>query len=553
MDENVLFDKQQGPAPQTPSPTANQSSLSNPVSSQTPDQTQPPPDPQSVAPVSSIEQPIDPSVPQPIPPTADPQVSPDLSAGFSQPAGEIPPVEGAPAEPPPSDIPPQTPPPAIGGIAGLLANSGVRKLLIGIGAVIFITVIIFLFLPKGQSSKEVKLVWWGLWEDSRVMQPIITDFERKNPTIKVEYIKQSPLQYRERLLTRIKNGTGPDLFTYHNTWYPMYSDVLLPLSNDVITQADFNKSFYPVMQSDLIHNGGIYGIPNGTDTLALFVNTKILEDAGVTPPTNWDDFVKAAKKLTVKDSNGSIKTAGAALGTYNNITHAPDIMSVLFVQQGVVMNKFTDPASAQNQAEALNFYLSFSQGQDKVWDDTLDSSLLSFSKGNLAMYFGYSWDIFAIQKLNKDLVFKTYPVPSLYGKNTTIASYWVDGVSTKSNNRQEAYTFMHYLAQKETAQKLYNEEAKVRPFGAPYARRDLAQTLKSNGLVYPFVSQLPDAASSFFASDTHDGEGGINFLANNYLQNAINAVLVDSTSIDSVVETLDQGIAQVFEKYGIQL
>lgn len=511
MDENVLFDKQQGAAAQT--------------TQQTPDQTQPPP---------------------------DSQVAPDLSAGFAQPASEIPSVEGA-TVPPPADMPPQTPPPASGGIAGLLANSGIRKLLIGIGAVMFISLIVILFLPKGQSSKEVKLVWWGLWEDSRVVQPIISDFERENPTIKVEYIKQSPLQYRERLLTRIKNGTGPDLFVYHNTWYPMYSDVLLPLSNDVITQADFNKNFYPVMQSDLIHNGGIYGIPNGADTLALFVNTKVLADVGVTPPTNWDDFVKAAKKLTVKDANGTIKTAGAALGTYNNITHAPDIMSVLFVQQGVAMNKFTDPAATQNQTEALNFYLSFSQGPDKVWDDTLDSSILAFSKGNLAMYFGYSWDIFAIQKLNKDLVFRTYPVPSLYGKNTTIASYWADGISAKSNNRQEAYTFMHYLAQKETAQKLYNEEAKVRPFGAPYARQDLAPTLKSNGLVYPFVSQLSDASSSFFASDTHDGEGGINFLANTYLQNAIDAVLNDNTSVDSVVDTLDQGIAQVFEKYGIQL
>lgn len=547
MDENVLFDKQQSSAnSNAPDPAALNAATN------TPDQTQPPPDPQSAASVAGAETPpADPSIPQQIPPTSE--QAPDLQAGIIPPAGEIPPVEGAPASPPPpDDMPPQTPPPASGGIAGLLANSALKKVIIGVVAVIVITFLVILFLPKGQTSKEVKLVWWGLWEDSRVIQPIIDDFERQNPTINVEYIKQSPLQYRERLLTRIKNGTGPDIFRYHNTWYPMYSDVLLPLSTDVITQAEFNKNFYPVMQKDLIHNGGIYGIPLGADSVAMFVNTKLMEDAGVTPPTNWDDFVKAAKKLTVKESNGDIKTAGAALGTYNNVTHAPDIISILFVQQGVNMTKFPDPSMEANEVEALNFYLSFAQGDEKVWDPTLDSSLLAFSKGNLAIYFGYSWDIFAIQKLNKDLQFKTYPVPSLYGKKTTIASYWVEGVSSQSNNRQEAYTFMHYLAQKETAQKLYKEESKVRPFGTPYARVDLASTLKSNALIYPFVSQLSDASSSIFASDTHDGEGGINFLANQYLQNAVNGVINDNTSIETVVEALQQGVAQIFEKYGIQ-
>jgi multiple sugar transport system substrate-binding protein len=542
MDENVLFDKQQdGPS------AADLNAATNSV---TPDQTQPPPDPQSGMPGADAQQPVDPSQPQPIAPTAD-QTLVDQS-GLTQPADQVPPVEGAPTDQPPSDIPPQTPPPASGGIAGLLSSGGFKKLIIGIVAVLLITFIVILLLPKGQSTKEVKLVWWGLWEDARVVQPVISDFERENPNIKVEYIKQSPLQYRERLLTRIKNGTGPDIFTYHNTWYPMYSDVLLALSNDVITQSEFDKGFYPVMQKDLIHNGGIYGIPMGADTLSMFVNTKMFEDAGVAPPTNWDDFVKAAKKLTVKETNGNIKTAGAALGTYNNINHAPDIMSVLFIQQGVDLNKFPDASQTDNEKEALNFYLSFAQGDDKVWDNTLDSSLLAFSKGNLAIYFGYSWDIFAIQKLNKDLEFQTYAIPSLYGKNTTVASYWVNGVSAQSNNRPEAYTFMHYLAQKSTAERLYKEESKVRPFGAPYARTDLASTLKSNKLVYPFVSQLPDASSSFFASDTHDGEGGLNFMANQYLQNAINGVIIDNTSMDSVIEILTKGIAQVFEKYGIQ-
>jgi multiple sugar transport system substrate-binding protein len=447
--------------------------------------------------------------------------------------------------PPVSPTPPTPPPPS----PAPRSSSSLKRLLFGVIAVVIVTVLVIIFFPRGQEQK-VKIVWWGLWEDAKVIEPIIADFERENPTIDVEYSKQDPKQYRERLATRISLGTGPDVFRFHNTWYPMLSDILLPLPSDVMTQEDFKKNYYPVMQTDLVHNGGIYGIPLGADTISLFVNTELLEAAGVSTPTTWEDFVTAAKTLTVKNEDGTIQTAGAALGTYGNITHASDIVSVLFVQQGVDMQKIS--ASPQDEADALDFYTSFAKSQTNTWDSTLDQSLLSFSQGKLAMYFGYSWDIFSIQRLNKDLAFKIYPVPSLFNRNMTIASYWVEGVSSKTTHQKEALHFMRYLARKETAQKLYTEASKTRAFGQPYARVDLAETLKDNELVYPFVAQLKNAKSTLFSSDTSDGEGGLNSLSNVYLGNAINAIIVDNSSSQSEIDTVNQGVAQALSKYGIQ-
>jgi len=329
----------------------------------------------------------------------------------------------------------------------------------------------------------------------------------------------------------------------------MLTSDLSPLSSTVITPDQFKQSFYPVMQQDLTQNGALYGIPVGADSLALFVNPTLFEAAGLQVPTNWDDFVKAARQLTVKDSNEKIKTAGVALGTYSNITHAPDIISLLFLQQGVQMNNLS--TSAKNESGALKFYTSFSTGQNNVWDKTLDNSELSFSKGNLAMYFGFSWDILQIQKLNPNLKFKIYPVPNLYGKKTTVASYWVNGVSAKSAHQKEAMEFMQYLSQKSTAQLFYTTTAKVRAFGEPYARKDLQKSLQENQLIYPFVSQLDDASSSYFASDTQDGDTGINSEMNTYLQAAI-ASMPNGGSADSAVQDLNNGVAQVLQEYGQQ-
>lgn len=424
----------------------------------------------------------------------------------------------------------------------------VIKGFIGITVVIIILFLVFrVILPlfSNQKTGNVTLNYWGLWEDKAVMQAIISDFEKENPNIKIVYTKQDPKQYKERLLTRIQNGSGPDIFRFHNTWVPQLSSVLLPLSSETIQKSDFQKWFYPVAQKDLIKNGAIYGIPLEIDTLSLFINTEIFQAASAKIPTTWDEFMTISRVLTVKDENGKIKTAGAAMGTFDNITHSPDIISLLFIHNGVDLYNFS--LTSQNASEALDFYTSFAKGDGNVWDDTLDSSLLSFTKGSLAMYFGYSWDIFTIQSMNPSLSFKIAAVPHLPNRSFTIASYWVEGVSVKSKHQKEALLFLKFLAKAETEQKLFTQVAKTRLFGEPYARVDLANSLKDNQLLHPFINQSPQAVSSFFASDTYDN--GINSQMNAYLGNAVRSVL-NNTSSQTAVETLSAGISQVLGQYG---
>jgi ABC-type glycerol-3-phosphate transport system substrate-binding protein len=300
------------------------------------------------------------------------------------------------------------------------------------------------------------------------------------------------------------------------------------------------------MQQDLIKNGAIYGIPLEVDTLALFINKKMFDDAKAQVPTTWDGFITVARSLTKKDPTGKILVSGGALGTYSNITHASDILSLLLVQNGVDLASMT-PAS--NASDALTFYTSFAKDEENVWDTTLDPSLLAFEREKLAMYIGYSWDIFAMKAASPDLNFAVYPVPHLPGRNTTIASYWVEGVSSKTAHPKEAMQFIHFLSQKDTQTKLYTTEAKTRSFGEPYAQVDLASLLKSNNLVYPFVLQAANASSTYFSSDTQDT--GITTYMNQYVENAVNSVLKD-TSADSAVEALTQGVSQVLNQYAPQ-
>ena len=451
---------------------------------------------------------------------------------------------------PPANTPPPSDSPSHGLKLPTFSIALVLKAIIGL-AVFLVVLLIFLLLIlprfKGKKIEKVTLTYWGLWEEASSMQEVIADFQRQNPTITISYSKEDQKDYRERLVTRIQNGVGPDIFRFHNTWLPQLSQILLPLSSDVISPSEFAKAYYPVTQTDLIKNGAIYGIPLEIDTLALYINTDLFEAAGVKAPTTWDEFQKISRQLTVKDEQGKIKTSGAALGTFDNVTHAPDIVSLLLVQNGADIRNLSQTSKAAS--DALTFYTSFSKSSDLVWDASLDPSILSFGKGNLAMYFGYSWDVFLLRAMNPNLKFQIVEVPHLFSRDVSIASYWVEGISQKSKHQKESLLFLKYLAEKTTSVKKYTAEAKTRLFGEPYARIDLANSIQDNIFVAPFIKQAKRAQSSFFAGDTYDN--GLNARMNGYLGNAVRSVL-ENTSPDSAVETLSHGVTQVLQQYGAQ-
>lgn len=460
----------------------------------------------------------------------------------------------------PSEVPPQLDEePNIGGkLMGMLKGfpQGLALKIGGaiLGIVLLLVVVFRVIIPFfGGHDSNITLTYWGIWEDQKSMSPMFNEFEKTHPNVKIKYEKQdikSLGKYMDRVTTRIGSGTGPDLFRYHVAWLPSIRSSLAPLPTDVIKSTNIDTEYYDVIKEDLNKNGAYYGIPIGIDTLSLFINTQIFQAAGISEyPTTWDDFIKTARTITVRDQDGHITTAGAAMGTYDNVAHASDIVSLLLIQNGADMYDLSG-RKRKNAEDALEFYTSFSKSDNKVWDDTLDNSKLVFAKGSLGMYFGYSWDLFEIKKAAPDLPFIVISVPHVSGVNAnrdkTIASYWVEGVSIKSKYQKEAFELMQFMAQKDTLEKTYTVQSKTRLFGEPYPRRDMRSLLKDNKLVFPFIAQADKASSTIFASDTHD-EGAISVL-NAYLGNAVRS-LNESTSPQSAVDTLSQGVNQVLSRY----
>jgi len=435
--------------------------------------------------------------------------------------------------------------------------SGKKKIiLILLGAILVIAVVFlilrtFVFSNSGdQSDENVELTYWGVWEDIAVLQPVFDDFQRENPNITIKYEKidvKTLKDYVARLRTRTLEETGPDIMRFHSSWLVQMQDVLMPFPEDVVTETGLSDDYFKTVERDLKKDGAFYGLPLSVDTLALYINTQLFTNVGAKAPTSWDDLESTSRELTIVEE-GEIVSSGVAMGTYDNISHASDLIALLFLQNGADVSDLSG-SNVESAVSALRFYIRFSQGSDiAVWNQSMENSKIAFAGGKLAMYFGYSWDIFEIDAFdNPDLNYEIHPVPSLFGSDSTIASYWAEGVASTTKNPEAAFKFIKFLGKNETIQKIYENQVKTRGYGSPYPKKSLAELQKNDKKVYPFLIRADNAVSTFFASDTYDA--GLNEEMNVYLGNAIRGITNDNNSYSSAVETLGSGVRQVLDKY----
>jgi multiple sugar transport system substrate-binding protein len=169
---------------------------------------------------------------------------------------------------------------------------------------------------QGSESASGEIRYW-LWDSNQLpaYQACATAFHEKNPetTVKIEQFGWD--DYWNKLTTGFVSGTAPDVFTDHLAKYPEFANKhqLLPL-NDLIERDNVKTDVYEEGLADLwvAPDGSRYGLPKDWDTIAIFYNKKMVEDAGMTEdqmnnltwnPNDGGTYEKVIAHLTV-DANG---------------------------------------------------------------------------------------------------------------------------------------------------------------------------------------------------------------------------------------------------------
>lgn len=412
---------------------------------------------------------------------------------------------------------------------------------------------IFFLNPFGGSSSpgtqtpatKTTITYWGLWEPSEVMEPLIRQYESLNPGIDIVYTQQNRQQYRARMQTAVRGNNGPDIFRYHNTWMPMIKDDLATAPRSVLPATELQQEFYPVMSTELVRNNAVVGVPLMFEGMALLYNQSMLEAANALPPSDWREVRELAARLAIRTSNNSgLDRGGIALGTAENVDNSSDILALMMLQNSATPGNPMSP----NAQTALEFYTLFSR-MDGVWNATMPQSTVAFANEQVAMILVPSWRIHEIQKLNPNLRFGVTRLPQLSDERITWASYWVEGVSKNSKNAEESWKFLAWLSQPEQLRRLYSEAVKYRGFGELYPRVDMASEL-DDPLVQPYLEDALYAKSWPLASMTHDE--GLNDQMIQYYTDAMNQMNRNGNA-QSALEAVFPGIQQVLSRYGFSV
>lgn len=400
---------------------------------------------------------------------------------------------------------------------------------------------------KTNSTKTVTINYFGLWEPSQVMKPVIEAFEKQNPNIKVNYLPQSSQDYQERLLTNLASQTPPDVFRGHTTWLPLLAKYILPAPANTISSTEISTNFYPIVSKLLVSNNQVYGVPVTVEGLGLFINTSMLKQKQINTPKTWEDLVTAAKSLTeIEPTTSKITRAGVALGNTSNVDHWPDIVSLMLLQAGVKMTNMKSP----EVQSTLDYYTKFVT-KLRVWDETLPPSTVAFANEKVAMIFAPSWRAREIKAMNPSLSWEVVPVPQLPDvEPLNWASIWFETVSKETKYPQEAWKFVSFLASANAQQVLFDSASTERSFPQAPANKAAASVALKNPVIAPFVSSMDSATSFYTASMTRDSKTALNSRLIKYLEDAVNSFTLNQDG-NKIVETLDNGFTQVLSEYGL--
>ncbi len=396
-----------------------------------------------------------------------------------------------------------------------------------------------------QAPAKADLTYWRVFDGDDAFDEIIKAYQEQHPYVTIDYRVLRFDEYEKELITALAKGTGPDIFSVHNTQMNEYKDLLLPMPNSVTvkfletigtvrketvlttkqralpSQRAIKENFVDVVAGDVIlpyqanedapEEEKVFGLPLSVDTLALFYNKDLFNAAGIAQaPETWTEFQDAVVALTKYADDGTVKQSGASLGTVENIDRSADIVQALMLQNGTTMvddrgrvafNSIPNDAGAGvfPGLDAVRFFTDFANPvkETYTWNETLPTNIDAFAAGQTGMMLGYSYHLPIIQAAAPAANVGVAPFPQIGGgaKKVNFANYWVETVSKDTEFPNEAWDFVAFATSAEQAISYLNET------GKPTALRELIDEQIETENLSAFVEQILTAESWYEGKD----------------------------------------------------
>lgn len=318
---------------------------------------------------------------------------------------------------------------------------------------------------KVNSNEEAITLKWALWDWNAVYyyQPLIDEFEKQNPGIKIEAVdlgSAGTSDYVTNLATELSgNGTDFDIATIQSV--PQYTTLVgkgvLASLNDYMERDSIDISLYGGLIEQVTVDGQVYELPFRSDFWMLYYNPEIFEKQGVDMPTNditWEEYDAMAR--AVADPTPGQEIYGTHYHTWRSCVQCPAILdgkTTLADGNYDFLKPFYEMiVGHQNDGICRNYA--------ELKTSSLHHSD-AFGQGNTAMYYMGSWQIQDfINGINagehvalKDN-WRLAKMPHAEGvePGSTIGTITSVSVVEASDHKDEAWEFVKFMAGPEGAE-----------------------------------------------------------------------------------------------------
>ena len=308
-----------------------------------------------------------------------------------------------------------------------------------------------------QSATTIQFASWGSKSEIDILKPILNDFEKEYPNIKVDFM-HIPQNYFQKLHLLFASNTAPDVIFVNNLYLPIYANAGLL---EDLSECEFvGDNFYQKSLEALSYNKKLYAVPRDVSTLVVFYNKDLFDAKNLPYPnedTTFDEFLDIAKKITDKDKN----IYGISFEE-EPLFYLPYLMS----EGGGILaddlkTLILDKKESQN---GINFYSALRNTYNVAPTKSESASATMaqmFLQGKIAMHVSGRWLVPKYREVAEfDWDVAQFPKGTKGSIVPLDSSGWA--ISAKSKKKEEAKLLIKYLSSKESLEK-FSESGLIVP------------------------------------------------------------------------------------------
>ncbi|MEV8251660.1 sugar ABC transporter substrate-binding protein [Microbacterium sp. NPDC076768] len=295
---------------------------------------------------------------------------------------------------------------------------------------------------NADTKAEINYAYWDATQEA-AMKKIIEEFNKEYPNITVKSDVTPYSEYFGKLQTQASSDTLPDVFWMNGPNFQLYAsnDKFEPIPDAI------DPENYPQALNDLYSfDGTQYGVPKDFDTVAVYYNKALFDQAGVAYPTEgwtWEEFQEKANAIS-----DALKADGV-YGTVNGLTGGQEVYYNTILQAGGEVISADGKTSGYDSPESI-------AGLQLVADLIADGSAPTlqqlsdtpqnvwFVNGKSAMFWSGTWSNAELRESAIVDDIEVAPLPK--GKQEATVIHGLANVVAKSSeNKAAALAFQAFL------------------------------------------------------------------------------------------------------------